>query len=109
MDVDVDVAIILKEIDGRSVGDVIIAIKTVGSSVWRWFVIIIKKAMIDNRHDLKYHPKKCYVCLEESPSDCVYTEMAHYAEDTGNMMMMGRLACAKCREEIISVREYVKS
>ena len=34
--------------------------------------------------------------------------MAHYAAETGNLMMVARLACPRCREEILSVREYVR-
>lgn len=35
--------------------------------------------------------------------------MAHYAPDTGNLMVIARLACGRCRDEIASVREYVKT
>lgn len=65
--------------------------------------------MIDNKQEHKISHKKCYVCSEDSPTDGAFTEMAHYAPDTGNLMMVARLACRRCREEIMSVREYVKN
>ena len=64
--------------------------------------------MIDNKPEHKTNHKKCFVCEMEAPPDGAFTEMAHYAPETGNLMVVARLACVSCREEILSVRQYVK-
>ena len=48
------------------------------------------------------HNKKCYACGEEyaktDHSAFTLTEMAHYSPETGNLMMVARPACSRCRE-----------
>lgn len=51
---------------------------------------------------------KCQVCLRETPQELAHTDVACYSGETSNLVMVSKLACKDCREEISTIRLFVE-